>query len=67
MRPGHLFVAALNGSIYPAADPPGEPAEQKAAEDIQGIVDVLNQQQEGDAKSYHQGGPLIAPAGKAEI
>ena len=51
----------------PAADPPGKPAEQKAAEDIQCIVYVLDQQQEGDTDGNQQCGPPIAPAGEAEV
>ena len=51
----------------PNADPPGEPAEKKAAEDVQRIVNMLNKQQDRNAESYQQGKPSITPAGEAEV
>jgi len=47
--------------------PPGKPAEKESAQDVEGVMDVLDQQEEGHAKSDQNGQPFIHPAGQTEI
>lgn len=43
--------------------PPGEPSKEESAQDIEGIVYVLDQQERGHTEGDQQGQPFIHPAG----